>query len=144
MKSPKTLGEIVKNRRQARGLTQRQLAEMLGVKGSHVAYLESGRRKPSFALIKHLADVLELDPQQLFLLAHPEAKSLLGSSADLVPLEDPAKAWQRFVSSKTLRARYHITAREIQALKHLSLLGYVLTEREFLAVLTLIRQPEDN
>jgi len=144
MKSPKTLGEIVKNRRQARGLTQRQLAEMLGVKGSHVAYLESGRRKPSFALIKHLADVLELDPQQLFLLAHPEAKSLLGSSADLVPLEDPAKAWQRFVSSKTLRARYHITAREIQALKHLSLLGYVLTEREFLAVLTLIRQPGDS
>ena len=144
MKSPKTLGEIVKHRRQARGLTQRQLAEMLGVKGSHVAYLESGRRKPSFALIKHLADVLELDPQQLFLLAHPEAKSLLGSSADLVPLEDPAKAWQRFVSSKTLRARYHITAREIQALKHLSLLGSVLTEREFLAVLTLIRQPEDN
>jgi transcriptional regulator with XRE-family HTH domain len=144
MKSPKTLGEIVKHRRQARGMTQRQLAEMLGVKGSHVAYLESGRRKPSFALIKHLADVLELDPQQLFLLAHPEAKSLLGSSADLVPLEDPAKAWQRFVSSKTLRARYHITAREIQALKHLSLLGYVLTEREFLAVLTLIRQPEDN
>ncbi len=144
MKSPKTLGEIVKHRRQARGLTQRQLAEMLGVKGSHVAYLESGRRKPSFALIKHLADVLELDPQHLFLLAHPEAKSLLGSSADLVPLEDPAKAWQRFVSSKTLRARYHITAREIQALKHLSLLGYVLTEREFLAVLTLIRQPEDN
>jgi hypothetical protein len=87
---------------------------------------------------------LELDPQQLFLLAHPEAKSLLGSSADLVPLEDPAKAWQRFVSSKTLRARYHITAREIQALKHLSLLGYVLTEREFLAVLTLIREPGDG
>jgi transcriptional regulator with XRE-family HTH domain len=144
MKSSKTLGEIVKQRRQTRGLTQRQLAEMLGVKGSHVAYLESGRRKPSFALIKHLAEVLELDPQQLFLLAHPEAKSLLGVSTDLVPLEDPAKAWQRFVSSKTLRARYHITAREIQALKHLSLLGYVLTEREFLAVLTLIRQPGDG
>jgi len=109
MKSPKTLGEIVKHRRQARGLTQRQLAEMLGVKGSHVAYLESGRRKPSFALIKHLADVLELDPQQLFLLAHPEAKSLLGSSADLVPLEDPAKAWQRFASSYPLQCQisYH-------------------------------------
>jgi transcriptional regulator with XRE-family HTH domain len=126
------------------GLTQRQLAEMLGVKGSHVAYLETGRRRPSLALLKHLADVLELDRWQLFLLAHPEAKSLLGSSADLVPLEDPVKAWQRFVSSKTLRARYHITAREIQALKHLSLLGYVLTEREFLAVLTLIRRPGDS
>ena len=42
MKSHKTLGEIVKHRRQTRGLTQRQLAEMLGVKGSHIAYLESG------------------------------------------------------------------------------------------------------
>ena len=37
-----------------------------------------------------------------------------------------------------------ITPREIKALKQLSLLGYVLTEREFLAVLTLIRQPGDG
>ena len=62
MKSHKTLGEIVKHRRQTRGLTQRQLAEMLGVKGSHVAYLESGGRKPSLALLKRLADVLEFGP----------------------------------------------------------------------------------
>ena len=144
MKSHKTLGEIVKHRRQMRGLTQRQLAEMLGVKGSHIAYLESGRRKPSLALLKHLADVLELDRWQLFLLAHPEAKSLMGSRADAAPPEDPAKAWQRFVNARTLRARYQITPREIKALKHLSLLGYVLTEREFLAVLTLIRQPGDG
>ena len=144
MKSHKTLGEIVKHRRQMRGLTQRQLAEMLGVKGSHIAYLESGRRKPSLALLKHLADVLELDRWQLFLLAHPEAKSLMGSRADAAPPKDPAKAWQRFVNARTLRARYQITPREIKALKHLSLLGYVLTEREFLAVLTLIRQPGDG
>ena len=144
MKSHKTLGEIVKHRRKTRGLTQRQLAEMLGVKGSHIAYLESGRRKPSLALLKHLADVLELDRWQLFLLAHPEAKSLMSSHADAVPLEDPAKAWQRFVNARTLRARYQITPREIKALKQLSLLGYVLTEREFFAVLTLIRQPEDG
>jgi transcriptional regulator with XRE-family HTH domain len=144
MKSHKTLGEMVKNRRQTLGLTQRQLAEMLGVKGSHVAYLENARRKPSLALLRRLADVLALNRSQLFLLAHPEAKSLLSSSATPVRPEDPAKAWHRFVSSKTLRARYHITAREIQALKHLSLLGYVLTELEFLAVLTLIRQPRER
>jgi transcriptional regulator with XRE-family HTH domain len=135
---------MVKHRRQALGLTQRQLAEMLGVKGSHVAYLENGRRKPSLALLKRLADVLELNRWYLFLLAHPEAKSLLSTSAAPARPEDPAKAWQRFVSDRTLRARYHITLREIQALKHLSLLGYVLTELEFLAVLTLIRQPGDS
>ncbi len=141
MKSQKTLGEMVKHRRQTLRLTQRQLAEMLGVKGSHVAYLERGRRRPSLALLKRLADVLELDRWQLFLLAYPEAKPLLSSSAAPAPLEDPAKAWQRFVNTRTLRTRYQITRREVQALKHLSLLGYVLTELEFLAVLTLIRQP---
>jgi transcriptional regulator with XRE-family HTH domain len=135
---------MLKHRRQTLNLTQRQLAEMLGVKGSHIAYLENGRRKPSLALLKRLAKVLELNRWQLFLLAHPEAKSLLSSSAAPARPEDPAKAWQRFVSDRTLRARYHITPREIQALKHLSLPGYVLTELEFLAVLTLIRQPGDG
>jgi transcriptional regulator with XRE-family HTH domain len=70
MKLQKTLGEMVKHRRQTLSLTQRQLAEMLGVKGSHVAYLERGRRRPSLALLKRLADVLELDRWQLFLLAY--------------------------------------------------------------------------
>jgi transcriptional regulator with XRE-family HTH domain len=114
---------------------------MLGVKASHVAYLESGRRRPSLALLKHLADVLDLDRQQIFLLAHPEAKSLLTPAANSTPTEDPAQSWRRFVDDRGLRERYHITPREIQALKHLSLLGYVLTQREFLAILSLIRQP---
>ena len=132
---------MVKHRRQTLGLSQRKLAEMLGVKGSHVAYLEMGRRSPSLALLKRLADVLQLDQWQLFLLAHPEAKSLLSSSTTPAPREDPTKGWRRLANTRALRGRYHITPREIQALKHLSLLGYVLTELEFLAVLTLIRRP---
>jgi transcriptional regulator with XRE-family HTH domain len=144
MKSKETLGEIIKRRRQTLALTQRELAVMLGVKASHVAYLESGRRRPSLALLKHLADVLDLDRQQIFFLAHPEAKSLLTTAANSPPAADPAKSWQRFISDRVLRARHHITPREIQALKHLSLLGYVLTQREFLAVLSLIRQPENG
>jgi transcriptional regulator with XRE-family HTH domain len=133
------LGEMVKHRRQTLNLTQRQLAQTLGVKGSHIAYLEKGRRRPSLALIKRLADVLDLDGRQLFLLAHPEAKSLLSGSGHPAYQEDPGRAWQRFVNSRPLHVRYQITPREIQALKQLSLLGYVLTELEFLAVLTLIR-----
>lgn len=141
MKSKETLGAIIRRRRQALALTQRELAVMLGVKASHVAYLESGRRRPSLAVLKQLADVLDLDRQQIFLLAHPEAKSLLSPVADPTLTPDPAKSWQRFIGDRALRARYNITAREIQALKHLSLLGYVLTQREFLAILSLIREP---
>jgi hypothetical protein len=36
-------------------------------------------------------------------------------------------------------ARYHVTARELQALEHLSLLGTVRSAKELLAILTLIR-----
>lgn len=41
----------VKRLRQLAGLTQRQLAALLKVKASHIAYLESGTRYPSGRLI---------------------------------------------------------------------------------------------
>jgi transcriptional regulator with XRE-family HTH domain len=139
MKSQKAFGELVRDRRQTLNLTQAQLAQKLGVKGSHIAYLETARRRPSLALIGRLADILELDRSQLFLLAHPEAKSLLPSVDHPAHPEDPIKAWQRFVNARDLHVRYQITRREIQALKQLNMLGYALTELEFLAVLTPIR-----
>ena len=139
MKSRKVFGEIVRHRRQTLHLTQRQLAQKLGVKGSHIAYLETARRRPSLTLLKALADILELDRSQLFLLAHPEATSLLPGACNPAQPEDAVKAWQRFSKARDLHVRHQITRREIQALKQLSMLGFVLTELEFLAVLTLIR-----
>ena len=41
----------IKNLRVSAQLTQRQMADYLGVKSSHVAYLENGRRAPSGDLI---------------------------------------------------------------------------------------------
>ena len=40
----KTLGSVLKDRREFLRLTQRELAAKLGVKASHVAYLENGRQ----------------------------------------------------------------------------------------------------
>ena len=63
-------------------------------------------------------------------------------------IEPPKKAtpsWQRFVKDHALLARYHVTKRELQVLEHLSLLGTALTAKEFLAILTLIRDiPESK
>ena len=144
-KSQKTLGEMVKHRRQTLSLSQRALAEMLGVRGSHVAYLEMGRRRPSLALLKRLADVLQLDRWQLFLLAHPEAKSLLSSSTTPQPLREESrlKRGNDSANTRALRGEDTISRRaRFQALKHLSLLGVrSYRAREFLAVLTLIRRP---
>ena len=73
-----TLGQVLKQRRGAYAYTQRELARKLGVKASHIAYLENGRRRPSLSLLSRIAETLELDKQRLFLLAHPEAQWILG------------------------------------------------------------------
>jgi transcriptional regulator with XRE-family HTH domain len=77
MRNSNRLGEVVKRQREALGLTQRSLAQKLGVESSHVAFIESGRRKPSLKLVARLADVLDLDRQDLLIQAHPEAKELI-------------------------------------------------------------------
>jgi len=69
MKKKETLGQVLKQRRGAYAYTQRELAKKLGVKASHIAYLENGRRRPSLSLLSRISDTLELDKKRLFLLA---------------------------------------------------------------------------
>ncbi|HKV55395.1 MAG TPA: helix-turn-helix transcriptional regulator [Candidatus Binataceae bacterium] len=138
------LGEFLKTRREALGLTQRALAQKLGVEASHVAFIESGRRKPSLKLVARIADTLGLDRQEVLVLAHPEAKALLTSSI-IEPPKKTSPSWQRFIKDHSLLARYHVTKRELQALEQLSFLGAALSAKEFLAILTLIRDiPESR
>src|SRR5713101_3774631 len=138
MKNTNQLGEVVKSRRQNLGLTQRSLAAKLGVEASHVSFIESGRRKPSLKLVAKTADTLGLDRQALLILAHPEAKALI-AEANPETRKKAAPSWHRFVKNHQLLARYHVTDRELHALEHLSLLGTVHSAKEFLAILTLIR-----
>jgi transcriptional regulator with XRE-family HTH domain len=144
MKHMNKLGEYLKTRREVLGLTQRALAQKLGVEASHVAFIESGRRKPSLKLVARIADTLGLDRQELLVLAHPEAKALLTANQS-EPTKKATPSWQRFIKDHALLARYHVTKRELQVLEHLSLLGTALTNKEFLAILTLIRDiPESR
>jgi transcriptional regulator with XRE-family HTH domain len=138
MKNTNQLGELLKARREGLGLTQRLLAERLGVEASHIAFIESGRRRPSLRLVAKIADTFGLDRQQLLVLAHPEAKALIAEAPSKAP-KNSAPSWQRFIKNHGLLARYHVTERELQALEHLSMLGTVHSAKEFLAILTLIR-----
>ncbi len=139
----KTLGEVLKARREAMGLTQRELAAKLGVKASHVAYLENGRRRPSLSLLGRLANVLSLEKEPLFLLAHPEARALLGNR-QVAPTSRPDNAWRRFLGDRALLARYKVTPREVRVLKQVNLLGRVSSPRQFLFILNSIRQAVDD
>jgi transcriptional regulator with XRE-family HTH domain len=138
MKHTRNLGEFLKARREALGLTQRSLAQKLGVEASHVAFIESGRRKPSLKLVARIADTLGLDRQEVLLLAHPEVSVLL-STTESEPRPRPPRSWQRFIHNSALLVRYHVTKPELQVLEHLSLLGTAISAKEFLAILTLIR-----
>jgi len=137
----KTLGQVLKQQRTALDLTQRELALRLGVKASHIAYLEAGRRRPSLSLLGRLANVLGLQKEPLFLLAHPEARELIGAAREPARRSDDRKqAWRSFVANKALLARHAVKPRELQVLSHVNLLGEVSAPRHFLFILNSIRQ----
>ena len=136
----KTLGDVLKNGRANLRLTQRELALKLGVKASHVAYLETNRRRPSLGLLSRIADVLGLPKESLFLLAHPEASSLLGTPRTAAPRQAQDQAWHQFTGNKALLARHQVKSRELKVLSQVNLLGKITAPRQFVFILNAIRQ----
>ena len=135
-----TLGQVLKQRREAYALTQRELARKLGVKASHVAYLENGRRRPSLSLLARLADTLELDKQRLFLLTHPEAEGILNPRKEPTRAQRPDYAWRKFIANRGILARHKITPQELKVLQKVNMLGRVSAPSQFLFILNSIRQ----
>lgn len=136
----KTLGEVLRHKREILGLTQRALARQLGVKSSHVTYLESDRRRPSLALLSRIADVLGLEKEPLFLLAHPEAISFVGARPEVSQRDQARKVWDDFVSNQAVIEHHRINPAELKVLSQISLLGRVTAPRNFLFILNAIRQ----
>jgi transcriptional regulator with XRE-family HTH domain len=135
-----TLGQVLKQRRGSYAYTQRELARKLGVKASHVAYLENGRRLPSLSLLSRIADTLELDKRRLFLLAHPEAQWIVGDRREASPAKRQNDSWRKFSSDRGTLIRNKVTAQELKVLKNVSMLGRVSAPKQFLFILNAIRQ----
>jgi transcriptional regulator with XRE-family HTH domain len=141
----KTLGHVLKRRRESLGLTQRALALKLNVKPSHVAYLENDQRRPSLALVSRLADVMGLEKEPLFLLAHPEASSLISSSRrEPARRHDRGQVWRDFAGNKAWMTRHDIKPRELKVLSQVNLLGKITAPRNFLFILNAIRQAVED
>jgi len=138
------LGEILQARRHVLGLTQRELAARLGVKAAHVAYLETARRRPSLGLLRRIADVLGLDREKLFTLAHPEASGLFRpKQVPKVPAREGV-AWTEFRRNRPLLMQHQIKSRELKVLSQVNLLGKISSPRSFLFILNAIRQAVDE
>jgi transcriptional regulator with XRE-family HTH domain len=59
------LGKAVKAARKARGLTQSQLAGLLGITTRYVKLIENSGRKPSYDLLDLLISELSLSPDSI-------------------------------------------------------------------------------
>ena len=135
----RTLGQVLRETRGELGITQRELGRLTGVKASHIAYLENGRRRPSLTLLGRIADVLGLNRRDLLFLSHPEVRDLI-SGADKPARKNPVDSWERFASNVALHRRYEVTTAELRVLSRVKLLGHVSCPSHFMFVLNAIRQ----
>ncbi len=132
----RSFGEAVYERRRQLGMTQEEVAKRVKVKANYIGYLERGLRHPSNKVLAKLADILDLNKEEVYFLANPLVRGFLEK-----PLVAPqVSAWQTFAKDKGLRRRYHITPQEMKVLSQVSTLGRVHSARDMLFVLQAIRQ----
>lgn len=75
------------NIREARGLTQGQLAEMVGANQATISKIERGIGNPTLSMINRIAKALKVHPSQLFLLDTLKQRAVTA----IEDIEDPAR-----------------------------------------------------
>lgn len=60
------MGEKIKERREAAGMSQKELAEKLGVHGSAISLWENGVTSPKMGNLIKLAEIFGCEPGDLF------------------------------------------------------------------------------
>jgi len=116
---------------------------MVGVKASHIAYIENGQRNPSLPLLRRLADTLSLDRRELLFLIHPDAKRLTEGNAEPVKGRKP-DGWREFSSNRALLRRHQVTPAELKVLRQVNSLSPVSNPRSFVFILNSIRMAANN
>lgn len=78
--------------RNEKGMTQEQLAELIGKTVEHISFLERAERSPSFELLFDLAEVLEMPVSMLLADADKDITETIGITpiAETAPLPAPA------------------------------------------------------
>jgi transcriptional regulator with XRE-family HTH domain len=128
-------GSVIRARRRQLDLTQQELARRVGTSVPYIGHLETEKRHPSEKIVTRLAEVLGLDPRELFFLANPGTKHLISRDQE----SNGETAWNAFCREEIFRKIHNITEQEMQALSGVALLGEVRTPRDFLFILNTIR-----
>lgn len=75
MKLTKKFGKRLKEIRKRKGLTQEQLAELIGMDTVNVSKLELGEHLPKKENIEKLCEALDIEPKELFDFGHMKSKA---------------------------------------------------------------------
>lgn len=61
MEKDNSIGDKIKQLRKAKGYTQEELAELIGIDNKHLSRIEKGYHSPKYSIMQKLAQVLEFD-----------------------------------------------------------------------------------
>lgn len=102
------MGPFIRQQREARGLSLRAFAALLGISAAHQSDIEHGRRRPSPELMGRMAEALEVDIQELkvrdarmseelkqWMEENPSVVHLLHQVRDRDAAELLLRAWQK-------------------------------------------------
>ena len=97
------IAKKIKILRKARGYTQQQLAEMLGVQRATISNYEIGRRSPHIKELEKLAEILGVNLEYFGVgnddLTDLVAKARVVFDDDEIPLEDKTKAYKEIFAA---------------------------------------------
>ncbi|WGW12208.1 helix-turn-helix transcriptional regulator [Saxibacter everestensis] len=88
----KTLGRNLRTHREARGLSQEQFADVLGVHRTYMGGVERGERNLTLKSVERLADAIAVDALELLTegftaLPEPAGRKDLGEAGETVSVE---------------------------------------------------------
>ncbi len=109
--SSPTLGEAIRERRDALGLSQRALASEAGVSGAFISQVENGQRQPSLSVLGQIAVALETSTGMLLTRSSGDGSSGLG----LVHAAQSLAEIEELVHDEEAALRLVAAARELVA-----------------------------
>ena len=71
----KLLGQRIRQLRKARGITQEELAELLGIGTPNISYIENGKFAPSMENFEKLVNIFNVEPYEFY--KFPPKESIL-------------------------------------------------------------------
>jgi transcriptional regulator with XRE-family HTH domain len=132
----RTFGAVIRERRRQLDLTQEDVARRIKTSTPYIGHLEAGKRHPSEKVIARLGEVLGLQSRELFFLANPRARDLLGTGDGGGRRRS---AWEEFSRDERIRRAHNISPEEMEVLGRVATMGQARAPRDFIYILNAIR-----